>query len=341
MKKLLAIILAIVCIIPTMAVSFSVSAAENANTVVTKNVSVYRCQENVINIKKTTEQKKFKFSYSVSNNKDKYIFVDDNNNSSEYILWYSGLKVTGNTKPVITVYYMNGKTKVVVNKYVVTVRQYRMDDILMNVRDNRTVENNFTSGGYDPNVKGCTSYEIDNKKVASFNTESTGYSNRNYVYGKAKGTTKVKVYLTKTFLKNMDAFKSYKRLLLTTFTVKVGNYPPYIKNSYKNFNMNYYSKADCGYALSYSDANININNMVGNDKPNARYSITTNGKKVVKLVGRNLISTAVGRSTYTVYATISSKKYKVGNFTVNVRDNNKMVDYALMNLNENCPEYYG
>ena len=103
MKKLLAIILVIVCIIPTMAVSFSVSAAENANTVVTKNVSVYRCQENVINIKKTTEQKKFKFSYSVSNNKDKYIFVDDNNNSSEYTLWYSGLKVTGNTKPVITV----------------------------------------------------------------------------------------------------------------------------------------------------------------------------------------------------------------------------------------------
>ena len=340
MKKLLAIILAIVCIIPTMAVSFSVSAAENANTVVTKNVSVYRCQENVISIKKTTEQKKFKFSYSVSNNKDKYIFVDDNN-SSEYTLWYSGLKVTGNTKPVITVYYMNGKTKVVVNKYVVTVRQYRMDDILMNVRDKRTVENNFTSGGYDPNVKGCTSYEIDNKKVASFNTESTGYSNRNYVYGKAKGTTKVKVYLTKTFLKNMDAFKSYKRLLLTTFTVKVGNYPPYIKNSYKNFNMNYYSKADCGYALSYSDANININNMVGNDNPNAKYTVTTNGKKVVKLVGRNLISTAVGRSTYTVYATISSKKYKVGNFTVNVRDNNKMVDYALMNLNENCPEYDG
>ena len=46
-------------------------------------------------------------------------YVDDNNNSSEYTLWYSGLKVTGNTKPVITVYYMNGKTKVVVNKYVV------------------------------------------------------------------------------------------------------------------------------------------------------------------------------------------------------------------------------
>ena len=127
MKKLLAIILAIVCIIPTMAVSFSVSAAENANTVVTKNVSVYRCQENVINIKKTTEQKKFKFSYSVSNNKDKYIFVDDNN-SSEYTLWYSGLKVTGNTKPVITVYYMNGKTKVVVNKYVVTVREIDSDE---------------------------------------------------------------------------------------------------------------------------------------------------------------------------------------------------------------------
>ena len=105
--------------------------------------------------------------------------------------------------------------------------------------------------------------------------------------------------------------------------------------------MNYYSKADCGYTLSYTDANININNMVSNYKPNARYSITTNGKKVVKLVGRNLISTAVGKSTYTVYATISGKKYKVGYFTVNVKDNNKMADYALMNLNENCPEYYG
>ena len=341
MKKLLAIILAIVCIIPTMAVSFSVSAAENSNKVVTKNVSVYKCQEKAINIKKTTEQKSFKFKYSVSNNKDKYVFVDDNNGSSEYTLWYSGLKVTGNTKPVITVYYMNGKTKVVVKKYVVTVKQYRMDDVLMSVHDKRTVENNFTSGGYDSNVKGCTTYEFTNKKVASFDRESIGYSNRNYVYGKAKGTTKVNVYLTKTFLKNMDAFKSYKKLLLTTFTVKVGNYPPYIKNSYKNFNMNYYSKADCGYVLSYSDGNISINDMVSNDNPNAKYTITTKGKKVVKLIGRNLISTAVGKSTYTVYATVSSKKYKIGSFTVNVKDNNKKADYALMNLNENCPEYNG
>lgn len=340
MKRLLAIILAIVCIIPTMAVTFSVSAAENSNTVVTKNVSVYKCQEKAIIIKKTTEQKGFKFKYSVSNNKDKYVFVEDDNDSSEYILWYSGLKITDKTKPVITVYYMYGSHKVVVKKYVVTVRQYKMDDILMNVHNKRTVESNFTSCGYYLDVEGCASYEIDNKKVASFNTELTGYGNRNYMYGKAKGTTKVKVYVTKKFLKNFDAFKSYKKLLLTTFTVKVGNYPPYIKNSYKNFNMNYYSKADCGYVLSYNDANISINDMVSNDKPNARYSITTKGKKVAKLIGRNLISTAVGESTYTVYAAISGKKYKVGNFTVNVKDNNKMADYALMNLNEYCPEYY-
>ena len=42
MKKLLAIILAVVCIIPTMAVSFSVSAKAASNQVKTTNVSLYQ-----------------------------------------------------------------------------------------------------------------------------------------------------------------------------------------------------------------------------------------------------------------------------------------------------------
>ena len=42
MKKLLAIILVVVCIIPTMAVSFSVSAKATSNQVKTTNVSLYQ-----------------------------------------------------------------------------------------------------------------------------------------------------------------------------------------------------------------------------------------------------------------------------------------------------------
>lgn len=42
MKKLLAIILAVVYIIPTMAVSFSVSAKATSNQVKTTNVSLYQ-----------------------------------------------------------------------------------------------------------------------------------------------------------------------------------------------------------------------------------------------------------------------------------------------------------
>ena len=45
MKKLLAIILAVVCIIPTMAVSFSVSAKAASNQVKTTNVSLYQYGE--------------------------------------------------------------------------------------------------------------------------------------------------------------------------------------------------------------------------------------------------------------------------------------------------------
>lgn len=44
-KKLLAIILAVVCIIPTMAVSFSVSAKATSNQVKTTNVSLYQYGE--------------------------------------------------------------------------------------------------------------------------------------------------------------------------------------------------------------------------------------------------------------------------------------------------------
>lgn len=44
-KKLLAIILAVVCIISTMAVSFSVSAKATSNQVKTTNVSLYQYGE--------------------------------------------------------------------------------------------------------------------------------------------------------------------------------------------------------------------------------------------------------------------------------------------------------
>lgn len=44
-KKLLAIILAVVCIIPTMEVSFSVSAKATSNQVKTTNVSLYQYGE--------------------------------------------------------------------------------------------------------------------------------------------------------------------------------------------------------------------------------------------------------------------------------------------------------
>ena len=46
-KKLLAIILAVVCIIPTMAVSFSVSAKATSNQVKTTNVSLYQYGESI------------------------------------------------------------------------------------------------------------------------------------------------------------------------------------------------------------------------------------------------------------------------------------------------------
>ena len=53
MKKLLAIILTVVCIIPTMAVSFSVSAKAASNQVKTTNVSLYQYGESTYTVNKS------------------------------------------------------------------------------------------------------------------------------------------------------------------------------------------------------------------------------------------------------------------------------------------------
>ena len=52
MKKLLAIILAVVCIIPTMAVSFSVSAKAATNNVNSKDAFMYQYSEKTYTVRK-------------------------------------------------------------------------------------------------------------------------------------------------------------------------------------------------------------------------------------------------------------------------------------------------
>lgn len=59
MKKLLAIILAVVCIIPTMAVSFSVSVKATSNQVKTTNVSLYQYGESTYTVNKSKSTQKY------------------------------------------------------------------------------------------------------------------------------------------------------------------------------------------------------------------------------------------------------------------------------------------
>lgn len=72
----------------------------------------------------------------------------------------------------------------------------------------------------------------------------------------------------------------------------------------------YYSTSQIRYLLSFP-------------KKGAKYSIKTTGKSILKQRNNELVSTGVGKSTYTLYQKMGNNKAtKVGNFTVNIKAKN-------------------
>lgn len=111
MKKLLAIILAVVCIIPTMAVSFSVSAKAATNNVNSKDAFMYQYSEKTYTVKKTKTQQKYKFDYSVSNNKDNSVIVVKNDGKTKF-----QVTIGGNKKLLLTDLLFQFTTRTVTRK---------------------------------------------------------------------------------------------------------------------------------------------------------------------------------------------------------------------------------
>lgn len=326
MKKLLAIILAVVCIIPTMAVSFSVSAKAATNNVNSKDAFMYQYSEKTYTVKKTKAQQKYKFNYSVSNNKDNSVIVVKNNDKTKFQVTIGGNKETSANRPVVSVYYKNGSKKVVVQKYVVKVAKYKFQNINMGVGRSDSVDYKFPANAEQ------VSFIVKNKKVSTFTRENhLTYWNGSGEYqfkvnALSKGTTPVSFYANKSFFKNSKCFKPDNRLLCT-FNVNVGNYRPQLKINARNLKLHYSKVVD----LSKHNEQMNelynlyvdIPSMLYNvdSKAKAQYRIETKDKKsVVSVNGNNLDTKSLGKATYTLYSKTNNRELVIGTFTVQVTD---------------------
>ena len=320
MKKLLAIILTVVCIIPTMAVSFSVSAKAASNQVKTTNVSLYQYGESTYTVNKSKSTQKYNYSYTVSNNNGKNIVVAKNDSKSKLQLTVGGNKVTSSTKPVITVYYKQGKKKVNVQKFNVTVKQFRPTDTFVDVDKTVNYTVDFPAKTSDLSIK------VTNERKAT--------ADGNVIQGKTAGTTKAELYLNKSYFSNKKCVKSNKDVLLGAFRIRVCEYKPSIK---ENAEISlYYTKAYNPFSgidniRTYNDDKNTegknsftfakgITSYINEKTPGLKYQIVAKNSGIVGLYGNKVYSKSVGKTTANIYGIQSDgKTVNYGSLPVNVK----------------------
>lgn len=299
LRKTTALFLALICVLTCM--SFGVSAKNTK----TKNVTIHRYSQKEYNVKKTSAQQKYTFDYSVSNNSKNYIKVKFSDFGVSYNLIVKGGKITSKKLPVISVFYKSGNTKVVVNKYKVTVdkkEKVKFKDVKINKDTNKSINL------YNPYYKDYY-FKLSKPKVAKINMAYCA-SGTKFAYdteGAKEGTTNVDVYLKDLKVK------------VGSFKIEVGSFPTTVKKSCKNLELKYSSHGSNAYmSKSYVMISDILKDMKSESK--AKYSIESDNENVVSsLSSGEIYATGKGKTTCTVYEKLGkAKKKSIGKFTVTV-----------------------
>ena len=256
------------------------------------------------------------YECEVSNNSNKYIKVESNNEGEYYWLTVTSNKATKKReKPIITVYQEKGGKKTVIKKFQITVKPaYRIK-----------MENKKINIGTEKEIVLNNPYEKDyrleyNKKIIDIrqNLYDGDYEYHTLI-GLKKGKTKVKAYLEGT--------KKY----IGSFTVKVGDYGAYIKEDYINTEICYNKHID---TCDLINGHLNLSEAIENYHNNAVYSVDSSNAELIgsKIVPYDsfytdinskfavIYSKKTGSETLNVYEKRGKgKKKKIGTIKLNVR----------------------
>ncbi|MGN0489663.1 MAG: hypothetical protein ACI4HO_10410 [Ruminococcus sp.] len=299
LRKTTALLLALICGLTCM--SFSAGAKSTK----TNNITIHRYSQKEYTVKKTSEQQKYTFDYSVSGNSKNSIKVKFSDWGISYNLEVKGAKITSQKLPVISVFYKKGNTKVIVNKYKVTVdkkEKVNFKDVKINKDTNKTLKL------YNPYYKDYY-FKLSNPKIVKIDMAYSA-SGTKYSYdtkGDKKGTTNVDVYLKDLKVK------------VGSFKIQVGNFPTTVKKSCKNIKLKYSSHGSNAYM---SKSHVVLSDILKDMKAEskAKYSVESGNEKVVSsLSSGEVYATGKGKTTCTVYEKIGkAKKKAIDKFTVTV-----------------------
>ena len=302
-KKIISIIISISLFISIFSVAFSASAVSTVNKSVLQYTSLNLTFE---------KAETAKYKCSVTNNKDKYIAVDANNEGEYYWLMVKAKKVTPKSaKPVITVYSEKDGKKTNVRKFQITVnaaKKIEMSNIKINKGTSREIK---LKNPYDNNYR----FEYNKKTV---NIKAL-YRDGDYEYpiikGVKKGKTTVKAYLEGT------------KKLIGSFTVTVGDYKASVKSGYQSKTIYFNKHID---SRNLSGGTLDISKAICHYHSDGVYSITSSNTKLIGTTSVakgelnpkavKVYSKKTGSTTLTVYEKRGkNKKKKIGTIKLTVK----------------------
>lgn len=272
---------------------FGASAA-----VSTQNKTLRAYTAHSFTLKKSSSLKYYcKTQYNSKN----YISVNFKDKGSVCTAKIIAKKVTGNQKPVFTIYYKNSENKVVnvkIYRYKVTSMEkvsFKSRKINVKVTEKVTLRNPYT---YEYKFK------ASKKGIVKLPTKCTkNGKSRTYSFKALKaGTTTITVYM-KDNSKKVGSFK-----------ISVGNYKTKINPKYKTIKLKYNSHGSSTYL---SDSHFNASKMLMYKHYGAKYYVISHKEKIAGIVNSTIVySTGKGTTSATIYEKLKGKTKAVGTFKV-------------------------
>ena len=316
-KKTLCLVLSVLLMISAMSVGFSCFAAQT----VKKTMTQYT--EKNLTFEKPEDEE---YKCSVTNNENKYLSVDANNEGAHYWLFVRAKKATEKKKPVITVYKEKDGKKTVIKKYQITVNPAHKLK-MSNLKINKGVEKTFEIR--NPYYK---YYDLKyNKKIINIKQQLyDGSKEYHMLIGLKNGKTTVKAYLHNT------------KKLIGTFTVTVCDIKPTVKKSYQEKTIYFNKHMD---ALYMNGGSLDLQKAIANYHANSTYTVKISntavaGSKSYKYDGYYtkinskfalVYGKKPGNVTLTVYEKRgNAKKKKIGTIKLTIK---KCQDARVMKTN--------
>lgn len=295
MKKTLCILLSTLVMMSAFTI-FGASAK-----VIVKNKTMNAYTKRTYILKKPVNRK---YKFKIKNNNKKYIGVKLKNNKKTFKLVVTAKKPTKKVHPVVTLYYVNSKKKVVnkmrLNYTVNPMKKLTFKDRKMNKQTSRKITLN-NPYAYEYELKASKAGIVKVPKNCAKNGTKRTYSFK----ALKKGSTNIEIY-----------FKGTKKLV-GEFKITSGDFKTVILPKYKTLTFKYNSH---GSSVYMTESHINVKDILGFKHAGAVYSATVKDESVASVVSDRVVyATGKGSTSVKIYEERNGKTKKVGTVQLNCK----------------------